>query len=130
MDYDTTSSYSLTIECMDSNLESNTYAIDVDVIKNQAPVIGSLPGSTSVTEGDAPGKIFGFTATDTDSFGCTLTSTTPAGGPFSVVADGTGMSRYRELLKVSIAKQYVIIPVKTRNGWDESRRYDIVFEMQ
>lgn len=91
MDYDVADSYSLTVECVDDNGKSVTEVVNVDVTKNPKPLIGGLPAATSVTEEDAPGKIFGFTATDADSFGCTLDSTTPLGGPFSVVVDGTGM---------------------------------------
>lgn len=88
LDYDTTSSYSLTIECEDDLLNSDTMTLDVTVNENSAPVFTGLPDSADVGEGDDPGKIYDMVITDSDPYICSLT---PAGGPFNVQID-TGTS--------------------------------------
>ncbi|XP_052105766.1 uncharacterized protein LOC127738521 [Mytilus californianus] len=71
LDYDTTASYSLTVECSD-NRRSDTGTFTVNLIRNTPPVIQSLPNSTSLIE-DANTNTLLHTLTVTDAESDTIT---------------------------------------------------------
>ncbi|XP_076076457.1 protocadherin Fat 1-like [Mytilus galloprovincialis] len=73
LDYDTTSSYSLTVECSD-NRRSDTGTYTVNLIRNTPPVIQNLPDSTSLIE-DANTSTLLHTLTVTDAESDTITCT-------------------------------------------------------
>lgn len=87
LNFAVTPSYSITIECQDDALKSDTMVLDVGVNENSAPVISDLPSSESVTEGQAPGNIYDMVVTDADPYTCAIQTMAPAGGPFDIQVD-------------------------------------------
>ncbi|CAC5398927.1 unnamed protein product [Mytilus coruscus] len=93
LDYDTTSSYSLTVECSD-NRRSDTGTFTVNLIRNTPPVIQSLPDSKSLIE-DANTNALLHTLTVTDAESDTITCTlNPTSSIFDVSLIPPGNTAY------------------------------------
>lgn len=83
-DYGTTSSYAISFQCTDSNVETSaTQTLTVNILPNTPPTISGLPSSVTVNDGeDGPLKIYDVSVTDveSDSFSCSMS---PTGTPFN-----------------------------------------------
>lgn len=83
-DYGTISSYAISFQCTDSNVETSaTQTLTVNILPNTPPTISGLPSSVTVNDGeDGPLKIYDVSVTDvdSDSFSCSIS---PTGTPFN-----------------------------------------------
>ncbi|KAK3087021.1 hypothetical protein FSP39_000443 [Pinctada imbricata] len=86
-EHDTTSSYTLTVTCIDTNSESASGTITANILQNTPPTITGLTGTVTIGERETTvQKIADFTVTDSDAFSCNIYSTTPASAPFNYQA--------------------------------------------
>ena len=84
-DFDATAVYTVTVGCTDSNSETGTGDITVNLTPNPSPDIPSLPTGVSVSETAAIGfKVYDVTVTDTDPFTCVIDAQGPTAATFSI----------------------------------------------
>lgn len=84
-DFDVNAVYIVTVACTDSNSETGTGDITVNLTPNPSPDISGLPTGVSVSETAALGvKVYDVTVTDTDPFTCVIDAQSPTADTFSI----------------------------------------------
>lgn len=89
-EYDTVSSYTVVIACINAIGETSTADLFVNLTPNTPPTFTVLPTTKSIPETSPIGTtVETLTVTDTDDFTCIITSQNPNLGIFSIAHDGT-----------------------------------------